>query len=135
MKLKFHNVSNSKSFVAGKATLRINERAGLLTLSKLAARIIGISDAEATVEFCQNEEFPEDFYILKSDSPEAFTLRIKNGSPSFNCSKLATLLLDRGEEKKHSIPLKRAETFIIGSSQEIDGITAHLIIFSKPFKA
>jgi hypothetical protein len=136
MKLKIYNTTNSKISVTGKATIRVNERAGLLTFSKAAAELIGIMEIGSSIEICQDEDSPEDFFVYKSATPEAFSLRIKGtNAPTFNCTKLATLLLDKGQEKKHTIPQKRAESFMIGSPQEIDGQTMHLIILSKPPKA
>ena len=134
MKLKIYNITNSKNFVPGKSTLRVNERAGLLTFSKTAGKMMGFQEG-CRIEICQDEDSPKDFFVFKSASPDAFPLRIKENSPSFNCVKLATLLLDEGEEKKHVVNLGRSATFLIGQAQIIDDDVYHLIIRPKPSKA
>jgi len=130
MKFKVYNITNSKSFMPGKSTLRVNERAGLFTFSKTAGELMGFSEG-CRIEICQDEDSPKDFFVFKSASPDAFLIRIKEHSPSFNCVKLATLLLDEGEEKKHIVNLGRSITFQIGLAQIIDDDIYHPIIRSK----
>ena len=136
MKLKSFNQSNSKNQVTGQASLRINEKGGLFTLGKYASRLIGLS-GKSSLEIFQDEDSIEDFFIYVSKSPEAFTLRCKTGTDSyaFNCTKLAKLILDRGIEKNHVVPLNRAESFKIGAAIEVEGMPMHLIILSKPFES
>ena len=130
MKFKVYNITNSKSFMPGKSTLRVHERAGLFTFSKTAGELMGFQEG-CRIEICQDEDSPKDFFVFKSVSPDAFPVRIKENSPSFNCVKLATLILDEGEDKKHIVNLGRSTTFQIGPAQIIDDDIYHPIIRSK----
>jgi len=132
MKFKVYNQTNSKNFIVGKPTLSVSERAGVFQFSKAASALIGLSEDQG-IQFLQNEESKEDFYVIKETSSDAFKLRGKAGSSyCFNSVSLATLLLDRGEPKLHSVKLNRTAKFTVGPALDIDGINMHLIILSKP---
>ena len=81
----------------------------------------------------QDEDCPEDFYVTKTPGDECFKLRSKGvTSFSFNCSMLATLILDKGKLLDHKVNLNRSENFIVEAPQEIDGMIMHKITLTKP---
>jgi hypothetical protein len=135
MKIKIYNTLNSKNIILGKNTLRVNERGGLFSFSKITAETIGIVPKDRIL-FIQNEEKPEDFYIVKDNEKDGFEVRAKNvasgSSYSFNSCILATRLLDKGVDVKHVVKLNRSETFIIGEKIDIEGFSAYPVCRPKP---
>lgn len=87
MKLKEFNAVNSKSTRKGEATVSFSSKTGVVTISKEAARVLGI-DGTSMVTILQDTASPKDWYIKKV-SENGFTLRLtagKGGALLFNCS-------------------------------------------------
>ena len=125
MKFNVYNSENSKSVFSGKSMIRISRKAGLFTFSKTAGERIGLVEGDRVV-IVQDTDSPDNFYVHKTADPSGFLLRFKtaNYGASFNCSKLANVILD-------STPYKTVG-YILGGAQEIDGMAYHLILTSKP---
>lgn len=125
MKFNVYNSENSKSIFSGKSMIRISRKAGLFTFSKTAGERIGLVNGDRVV-IVQDSESPDNFYVHKTSDPSGFLLRFKtaNYGASFNCSKLANIILD-------STPYKTV-SYILGGVQEIEGLAYFLILTSKP---
>lgn len=94
MELKFFNTSNMKSAGrAGQPTLRVT-RGGYIGLSKAAVDPMDFK-AEDKVSLVQDQETPEDWYLVK-DQENGFILRESSGSGSlaFNSSVMGKAMLD-----------------------------------------
>jgi len=74
----------------------------------------------------QDTDNPDNFYVHKTADPKGFLLRFKtaNYGASFNCAKLAGIILD-------ATPYKTV-SYLLGNVQDIDGMAYHLILTSKP---
>ena len=137
MKIRIYNTLNCKATNPKKPMMSINERTGLFNFSKACTELIGLTENKNLL-FLQDETTVEDFYIVSigKEDPryeEGFKLRTKDGSFSFNSSILAHRILDHGKEVKHTVPSHRKDSFLIGQAQNIEGMTAHLVILSKPY--
>lgn len=125
MKFNIYNSENSKSVFSGKAMIRIGRKAGLFTFSKMAGERIGLTEGDRVV-IVQDADSPDNFYVHKTADPSGFLLRCKTGGygASFNCSRLANIILD-------STPFKTV-SYLLGAPQVIDGQEYFLIITAKP---
>lgn len=74
MKLKSYNATNCQARILG--TFVTISKSGMLSISSEACRLIGIKD-NTKVEFFQDEESPEDWYIGLSKAEGAFHIRAK----------------------------------------------------------
>jgi hypothetical protein len=135
MKIKIYNTTNSENVMPGRRSLRIKERSGLFSFSKVGSEVIGIAPKDRVV-FLQDTDKPEDFYVAKDPSTEGFEVRAKvsnsGSSYSFNSSILATKILDKGVVTNRSVKLNRNERFIIGDQIEIEGFMAFPLCRPKP---
>lgn len=125
MKLNIYNSENSKKVFTGKSMIRISRKAGLFTFSKTAGEKIGLQLGDRVV-IVQDTDNPDNFYVHKTADPKGFLLRFKtaNYGASFNCAKLAGIILD-------ATPYKTV-SYLLGNVQDIDGMAYHLILTSKP---
>lgn len=125
MKLKIYNSENSKNTHSGKATIRIARKSGLFSLSKTAGEKMGLVRNDRVI-IVEDEENPGNFYLHKTSDPSGFALRFKteNSGLSWNCSKLANIIL--------ASKLIKSVSYTVGNAQEIDGMPYHLIITAKP---
>lgn len=125
MKFNIYNSENSKNAFTGKSMIRISRKAGLFTFSKTAGERIGLKEGDRVI-IVQDADSPDNFYVHKTANPSGFGLRFKtaNYGASFNCAKLAAVILD-------STPYKSV-SYILGNAQDIDGMAYHLIQTSKP---
>lgn len=94
MKLKAYNKANCAGVHSGAASIRINKRVGLISLSKEASDRIGIKPG-CRIELLQDEDRKEDWYVTTDLGGDGFPVRGKeNNGVSFNSTSLAKAMLN-----------------------------------------
>lgn len=84
MKLKSYNMTNAASIGrVGKSSVRVNTQSGAISFSKLSIESIGLVDS-LEIEFLQDEDKPQDWYVKKSSNGNGFPIRIKSGQRSIS---------------------------------------------------
>jgi hypothetical protein len=134
MKLIRHNKENCASVRSGMSTIRINE-SGLLSFSWTLYQHLNPEEKdEIYVEFLQDEESPEDWYIALSDEQRGFKLRGKKSSKTsmFNCSSLTKRMLEHVKQPGDAAASYKLRV-IEEPKQLSDGLKGWLII-TKPIK-
>ncbi len=76
MKLKIYNKANSATLRKGKPTVRVNSKSGAISFNTFATMELGLV-TDTGLEIVQDENRPQDWYIMKSDSDSAFKARPK----------------------------------------------------------
>jgi hypothetical protein len=133
MKLTEFNASNSSAVRPERPpVIRVNKRAGLISLSKAAVELLGVSVGNGVV-FLQDEDSPRDWFICKSNTDVSFVLRTsdKKKQFDFNSSVLAKKILSSLQVREEYIS---CGFMIQKKAVEIDGQKYFLIITAKPIK-
>ena len=130
MKLREFNMDNSKVVTPKEPALRVSRSAGLITFNREAADALGVLTGGKII-FLQDEESPEDWFIKKSDSQEAFELRPGKNQTSMdlNSTHIARRILASVKNGKQFA----GATFCIQKNPvEIEKEKLYLIITAKP---
>ena len=93
MKVKIFNTENVPTVRKTTPTIYLNYKSGLISINKSSSELMGLKDGDG-VEFAQDEEEPESWYIFKSKSGGAFVLREDNGKFMTNNSGIVRRILD-----------------------------------------
>lgn len=108
MKLKKFDSLNSRISRTNAATIRFHCK-GNTSISKKAVDEIGLKDGDK-ISICQDEDDPNDFYLVTND-PDGFTLRASTGDGlNFNCATVFKTLAGIFDGDFKSIGCKLATT-------------------------
>jgi hypothetical protein len=133
MKFKEFNSSNSTMLAPGEATIRINSKAGILSFSKEASRILQFNSTTKVV-MLQDEDLPSDWYVKITEAENGFPLRKKDEKTEycFNSTPLCKAVLASLKTDKTTPVYKAAGFKISKQSVEFEGETYWPIITIHP---
>jgi hypothetical protein len=132
MKLKRYNRQNSLSKKEGISSIRIAE-SGMISISAtLYSKLNPGHKSDIYLEFLQDEESPEDWYIVLSDEKIGFRVRNKSEQKSFmfNSASLCRKLITQVQP-----PSSTDTRFTLRVKEdpiEIEGIKKAWLIITKP---
>jgi hypothetical protein len=126
MKLIEYNSENTANTEPKFPRVRVG-KSGLFSFNGEAQALLELTD-ESSVIICNDEDSPRDFYIRKTELPNAFKLRGKGSQKflMFNCAKVEKMIL-------YSAKSEGGESFRISKEKiEMGGGTYFLIITAAP---
>lgn len=133
MKFKEFNSSNSTMLAPGEATIRINSKAGILSFSKEASKMLQFNSTTKVV-MLQDEDIPTDWYVKITKAENGFPLRKKDEKIEycFNSTPLAKAILASLKTDKDTPVYKAAGFKISKMAVEFKGEAYWPIITVNP---
>lgn len=137
MKLMIFDRTSSDSAIcrAGVRSLNINRGSGAITLSRTAAKEMGVIAGQSVV-LAQDEEKPDDWYVCFSAGENGFTVRMKNSGHAkggeeplyITCKAVAHRILD-------TVKVPHSATLLISPTPvKADGLEWYKIVTAKPLR-
>jgi bifunctional DNA-binding transcriptional regulator/antitoxin component of YhaV-PrlF toxin-antitoxin module len=122
--LKKYNQSNTRTRRVEGAYLNINYKHGTIAINKGASELIGLNAGDK-VEFYQDTESIEDWYIAKTDDEYGFPLRKSGAGLVLNNAKVARAITE-------SAGLEQSASYMISSKvKQNDSQSLFLIVTSS----